>query len=90
MSESAKIDKELCDAIALAVIAKLQKAPPIEKVVWSGKECAEYLKVSPRHFIDRLSKHHKFPAPMRLPSEGDKSHYRWFAADVIKWLEDQR
>lgn len=79
------------ERLAEAVAVRLAKAPPFELVVWSGKECAEYLKVSRAQFMDRTSKHHEFPAALRMPTEsGGGGHPRWFARDVIAWLAKQK
>lgn len=79
------------DKLADALAERMSKTPPIEKVVWGVKECASYLRVSERHFSDRISKHHKFPRAITLPIDGKRrTHPKWFAGEIIAWAEKQR
>lgn len=66
----------------------LASGTPLRKILWDSKDCARYLRVSTRHFAEKLSYHHEFPKPVKLPSEtGKRGHRRWYAKEVIQWLE---
>lgn len=76
------------DLLALAIAKKLRTMPPPDKVLWDAKECAEYLRMSEKHFVDRVSKTMKFPKPIKLPSEtGRRSHPRWYAQEIMEWVK---
>lgn len=81
-----EIDYEkLADAIATKLAAKV----PADKVLWDGKQCAQYLVISEKHFVDKVSKSYNFPAPVRLPSEtGRRAHARWYAAEIMNWINN--
>lgn len=83
-----EIDYEkLADAIA----QKLRLLPPADKVIWNADQCAEYLGISRRHYVDRVSKTWGFPAAIRLPTEtGSRGHDRWYAADVQEWVSQHK
>ncbi|QEY15505.1 hypothetical protein D0C16_05665 [Cellvibrio sp. KY-GH-1] len=74
------------EKLADAVARKLQLLPPADKIIWTAKQCAEYLGVSERHYVDRLSKSHNFPAPIKLPSDSGRGHARWYAIDIQEWV----
>lgn len=83
-----EIDYEkLADAIARKMVA----APPPDKVIWTADQCAEYLGISRRHFVDRVSKAWEFPAAIKLPTDnGSRGHDRWYAAEIQKWVGEQK
>lgn len=79
------------DKLASAIADKLAAAVPAEKALWDGKQCAAYLGVSEKHFMDRVSKSYKFPAPLKLPSDtGRRAHSRWYAAEIMDWVANHR
>lgn len=75
------------EKLADAVAQKLRLLPPVDKVIWTSKQCAEYLGVSERHYVDRLSKSFDFPAPIKLPSDSGRGHARWYAVDIQEWVK---
>lgn len=76
------------DQLADAIAKKLRLLPPQEKILWDSKECSEYLRMSEKHFVDRVSKTMKFPRPIKLPSEtGRRAHARWYAQDIMEWVK---
>lgn len=76
------------DRLADAIALRLQTLPPRSKVIWTAKQCAEYIGVGERHFADRLSKAFDFPAPIKLPTDrGRRGHARWYAVEVQNWIE---
>lgn len=82
----------LIDALLkrLAATIAAQAAPqiPITVDLWSAKEVAAYLKVTPRHVLERYAIMPGFPAPIRLPSpSGGIGHPRWKAKEIITWAE---
>lgn len=74
------------EKLADAVAQKLRLLPPVDKVIWTAKQCADYLGMSQRHFVDRVSKSYNFPSPIKLPSEGGKGHAVWYAAEIQDWV----
>ncbi len=79
------------DQLADAIAKKLRLLPPTDKVLWDAKECAEYLRMSEKHFMDRVSKTMKFPKPIKLPSEtGRRAHSRWYASEVMDWAKSYK
>lgn len=60
---------------------------PLNRAVWSARQVAAFLDVSPRHVTERLSNHPSFPPAKRLPSENGRGPLRWQAADVLAWWE---
>jgi predicted DNA-binding transcriptional regulator AlpA len=78
---------ELAKAIAL----ELRALPSQDKIIWTAKQCAEYLGVSERHFVDRLSKSFGFPTPIKLPSDtGARGHSRWYEVELTAWVRKQK
>lgn len=79
------------DLLADAIANKLRLLPPADKVLWDVRECAEYLRMSEKHFIDRVSKTMKFPSPIKLPSEtGRRAHPRWYASEIMDWVRSHK
>jgi predicted DNA-binding transcriptional regulator AlpA len=79
-----EIDYErLADAIA----QRLQAMPAQARVIWTAKQSADYIGVSERHFVDKVSKAFDFPAPIKLPTDrGRRGHARWYAVEVQDWV----
>lgn len=75
------------ETLASSIATKLGKMPPFETILWDGDECAEYLRVAPRHFKEKIAQNHKFPAPVRFPTSGNakKGHPKWYAHEVVTW-----
>ena len=79
------------EKLATTISHKLSLLPPPEKIIWSAEQCAEYLGISRRHFVDRVSKIWGFPTAIRLPTDtGSRGHDRWYAIDVQNWVEQQK
>jgi predicted DNA-binding transcriptional regulator AlpA len=77
--------------LAKAIALELRALPSQDKIIWDASLCATYLKVSERHFVDRLSKSFGFPTPIKLPSEtGAKGHSRWYATEITEWVQKQK
>jgi len=83
-----EIDYEkLADAIA----RKMVTLPPADKVIWTPDQCAEYLGISRRHFVDKVSKSWKFPAAIKLPTDtGTRGQDRWYAVDIQAWVSSHK
>lgn len=76
------------DRLADAILRKVHAQPAPNKKIWDATDCALYLRVSTRHFAERISNHHTFPEPLKLPSAtGKNAHRRWKATEVMQWLE---
>lgn len=75
------------DKLTDAIAQRLQASPVKTKVIWTAKQCADYICVGERHFVDRLSKAYDFPAPIKLPTDrGRRGHARWYAVEVQEWV----
>ncbi|UOF80945.1 hypothetical protein [Caudoviricetes sp.] len=53
--------------------------------LWTAKECAEWLKQSYSHFIQKTQYLDGFPKRCPIPG-----HPRWVAQDVIDWATGYR
>jgi predicted DNA-binding transcriptional regulator AlpA len=79
------------DKLADTIAQKLRLLPPPDKIIWTGKQCADYLGISEKHFVDRLSKSFNFPEPIKLPSEtGRRGHSRWYATEIMNWVSQHK
>lgn len=79
------------DKLADAVAKRLSLLPPPEKIIWDAKRCAEYLGVTEKHFVDKLSKCYGFPTAIQLPSStGTRGQKRWHAKDITEWVTNQK
>lgn len=78
------------EKLAGEIAKKLRALPAPERIIWTAKQCAEYLGISERHYVDRLSKTYGFPTPIKLPSESGRGHSRWYANEVQVWVVSHR
>lgn len=79
------------EKLADSVARKLGLLPPPEKIIWDAKRCAQYLLVTEKHFVDKLSKCFGFPSPIQLPSStGSRGQKRWYAAELQDWVNKQK
>ena len=69
---------ELADKIADRISRKAASAD----VLWDGHDCAEYLCVTRRHFVDRIAKRKGFPAERATGA-------RWLRSEVIRWAKSR-
>lgn len=79
------------EKLAEAIAHKLSLLPPPDKVIWNADQCADYLGISRRHFVDKVSKLWGFPAAIKLPTDtGSRGHDRWHAADIQSWVSQHK
>ncbi len=79
--------EKLADAIA----RRMRALPPPDKVIWTADQCAEYLGIGRRHFVDKVSKAGGFPTAIKLPTDnGSRGHDRWHATDIQDWVSKQK
>lgn len=79
------------EKLAEAIARKLSMKTPPDKVIWTADQCAEYMGMSRRHFVDKVSKTWGFPAAIKLPTEtGSRGHDRWHAIDVQSWVSQHK
>jgi hypothetical protein len=57
------------DKLADAIVKRLRLLPPADKIIWTADQCADYLGISRRHYVDRMSKTWGFPAAIKLPTD---------------------
>lgn len=64
---------------------------PVEHAIWTTAEVGEYLNIAPKRVMDRFASIPDFPKPFKLPTaEGGWTHHRWYARDVIQWVENNK
>ena len=79
LDEGGDVDlDELADKIADRIARKASSAD----VLWDGNDCAEYLCVTRRHFVDRIAKRKGFPAERATGA-------RWLRSEVIRWARSR-
>lgn len=79
------------DKLADAIVQRLRVLPPADKIIWTADQCADYLGISRRHYVDKVSKTWGFPAAIKLPTEiGSRGHDRWYAVDVQQWVSQHK
>lgn len=62
---------------------------PIEKQCWNADECASYLKMTKKTFLNYYAPHPKFPKAIRPQRMGGNGLPLWKATEVIDWLFKQ-
>ena len=55
---------------------------PFDRVIWNAQDCADYLKVSRKHFLRDLRYRDGFPKQLPWSLEGRP---RWSAQEVRDW-----
>lgn len=84
-------EQENIERLAQAIAERLERRAPFADTLWSGKECADYLIVSERHFMERIASTHGFPDPVRaITAERGRGRPRWYAGEVVKWMKKCR
>lgn len=79
------------DKLANSIAKHLKALPTPDKIIWTSKQCAEYLGMSERHYVDRVSKSAGFPLAIKLPTEnGSRGHSRWYAQEIQEWVKKQK
>lgn len=85
---NAPASTDLIDKLACAVASHMARTIPIDLELWTVKEIGEYLKIAPNKVVERYASLPDFPKRIELPnSSGGKSHPRWLAREVIRWVE---
>lgn len=78
----------LIQKLAAAIADKIKPAVPFEHQLWTTEDIASYLKIDPNKVVQRYASQPDFPGRIELPtSEGRRSHPRWKAIEVIRWVE---
>lgn len=79
------------DKLADAIVQRLRMLPPADKIIWTADQCADYLGMSRRHYVDSVSKTWGFPTAIKLPTDnGSRGYDRWYAADVQQWVAQHK
>ncbi|BAP41320.1 putative uncharacterized protein [Pseudomonas sp. StFLB209] len=63
---------------------------PIEDVLWTAADIAEYLKLSTYSVERKVTLTPGFPDSVQPCSDGPKALKRWFAGEVIDWTRRHR
>ena len=79
---------DIIDQLADAIALRVRPSVPFEVQLWTVSDVAAYLKVAPNKVVERYASLPDFPGRIELPtSDGRKSHPRWKAAQVVRWVE---
>ena len=72
------------DVLAEKIARSMARLPKAKDILWSAKDCAQYLGISERHFVDRCSKRLGHPKPVVL-SDRDCANptRRWYMNEII-------
>lgn len=71
--------------LAKAIAAQMQ--PLNEHTLWDADDCAAYIKVAHRQWLERFACRTDCPKPIRLPTNGGRGTPRWKAMEIIEWIE---
>lgn len=79
------------ERLADATAQRLHALPAQAKIIWTAKQSSDYVGVSERHYVDKVSKTFDFPTPIKLPTDrGRRGHARWYAVEVQDWVNAQK
>ncbi|SDY72677.1 hypothetical protein [Nitrosomonas halophila] len=82
------METEIIDRLANELAQRIQvNTIPIQHDLWDAQTIAQYLKVTPRHVLQRYTPLPDFPQPIRLPSAKGNGQPRWKAKEIIGWAE---
>jgi len=74
--------------IAAVLDSKISPKVPFNISLWNTSEIAEYIGVTYKYASEYIVTHHTFPKAMRVPTKNGKTgHPRWYAGEVIEWVE---
>jgi len=63
---------------------------PLEVTLWSSQECADYLGISKKKFLNSVRADRSFPKPRNI-ADTERSHsHRWVAKEVINWAMSKK
>jgi len=78
----------LIEQLANAVAIRVRPTVPLDVELWTVADVGSYLKVAPNKVVERYASLPDFPKRIELPTaQGRKTHPRWLARDVIRWVE---
>lgn len=81
-------ENHLIEQLAVAVASRVRPAIPLDVELWTVTDVGAYLKVAPNKVVERYASLPDFPKRIELPTaQGRKTHPRWRARDVIRWVE---
>lgn len=74
----------------LALLKKMKMKVPLEVTLWSSQECAEYLGITKKKFLNSVKADRSFPKPRNI-ADTERSHsHRWVAKEVINWAMSKK
>lgn len=71
-------------AKALSIVHK--PITPLDKTPWSSSECAAYLRVETKTFLQSYAPLPSFPRPIKPLTATGKGNPKWNAQKVIDWF----
>lgn len=74
------------DQLASAIAQRIKPATPFDKTPWDADECAAYLRVGNKTFIQSYAPLPSFPRPIKADTVTGRSHPRWNAQKVMDWF----
>ena len=90
-NQESKIVERLDQLIAVILDSKLRPRIQPDVILWDTKDISEYIGISYKYTCEYIVSHHKFPCAIRLPTkDGRRGHPRWYARDVIEWVNKYR
>jgi len=81
---------ELISAIAELVEQLKRPQIPVDDLLWSYREIADYLRLSQDAVARNVVAQPNFPQPLLPCTKGKKASKRWFAGEVIRWAKNNR
>ncbi|MBX9638081.1 MAG: hypothetical protein K2Q45_11095 [Nitrosomonas sp.] len=74
------------DQLASAIAQRIKPVTPLDRTPWNADECAAYLRVETKTFIQYYAPLPSFPRPIKAETTAGRSHPRWNAQKVIDWF----
>jgi hypothetical protein len=79
------IEQEFINKLAQSIASLATNHIPLDQRLWSAEDCAQYLRMEKRTFVQYYAPHPKFPKPIPLDRAEGKGKMRWKAQSVIDW-----
>jgi predicted DNA-binding transcriptional regulator AlpA len=80
-----QLEQQLIDRLAQSLASIASNHIPMNQRLWDSNDCAQYLRMEKRTFVQYYAPHPKFPKPIPLDRAEGKGKMRWKAQSVIDW-----
>lgn len=81
---------ELIDKLSRAIISNVAPKVPFDKLLWSADDCAEYLRMDKKTFVQYYAPHPNFPKRIHLERAEGKGKILWRAQEIVEWATRRR